>query len=403
MIRYFNPGHEAAVWADSPFYQAPASVLKLQEDLAFLPFWYAEPGDAVWISRPLSSEFENLCKKRTVHPVLPRDLENKIDFLKNRPVDLWGISKQSIHLFEKFSEQYQLSLGLPPWNNQYKEMSSRVFAASCLSSMVNEIPGISPDLVPVFFTDLSEIERCNSNSPHKLLVKSPYSSSGRGLLWLEKPDLSRSSKQIIQGILNRQKMVSVEKVVEKTLDFSMHFVSDEFVGYSLFYTSAKGAYEKTWLASQEKIESKLTGYVSRELLSGVKQYLSGFIRSAILPYYDGNVGVDMMIYQSGGNYCLHPCVEINLRKSMGYLSLRLYQNHLHPESEGFFSVVYDPKNEGVSKSCHCGLDPQSPATRRKFRIKSGMTMSILTHPQIDLCPVYPDTKYRALLELSNGG
>lgn len=359
MIHYFNPGHEAAVLTDSPFYQAPAAVKKMQEDLASLPYWYAAPGDFVWISQACN--------------------DPAFQFLHNQEVDFWGISRQAIHLFENYSKQYNLSLRLPEWNPRYKELSDREFAADCLSCLIKEITEIQKNIIPLFFSDLSEIENYNRLSPDKLLAKSPYSSSGRGLLWLEKSELSRSSRQIIQGVLNRQKKISLEKTLEKIIDFSMHFLSDEFIGYSIFQTNAKGAYEKTWLASQEKIITKLTTYVEPDLLERVKQFFLEFIREKIRPYYQGNIGIDMMIYQSEEKHCLHPCVEINLRKSMGYLSLQLFQNYLSSDAEAFFSVEYN----SIRKA-------ETIQTNNFSRIRHGI---------FDLCPVNPDTKYRAILEV----
>ena len=376
MIHYFNPGHEVAVLTDSPFYQPPATVVKMQEDLAFLPFWYADPGDFICVPKPLSAEFEPLCNASNIHVAMTCR-----QFLKDQKVDFWGLSKQAIHTFENYSKQYDLSLDLPEWKDEYRKLSSRELAADCLSSLAKEIPDISKDIIPSFFSDLSEIEEYNRLSPDKLLAKSPYSSSGRGLLWLEHPSLSRSSRQIIQGMLNKQKKVSLEKALEKVLDFSMHFSQDAFIGYSVFYTNPKGAYEKTWLASQEKMESRLTQYVSPELLVKVRRFLLRFIKERIAPYYQGNIGIDMMVFRSGGKYHLHPCVEINLRKSMGYLSLRLYQNYMHPTSEGYFSVVYNSD-----------MTSQAPTLSDDGKLKSGA---------MDLCPVNVDTKYRAVLYLTH--
>ena len=379
MICYFNPGHEAAVWSDSPYYQSPASVLKMQEDLAFLPFWYADPGDFIYVPEPLPAFYTQLGNQRNIYPLACSTANDKIELLKDQEVDFWGLSRQGLHFFEAFSKQYDLSLRLPKWKPEYRNLSSREFAAECLSAMAEEIPEIPAEIIPSFFSNLSDIEQFNRLSPDKLLAKSPYSSSGRGLLWLEQPDLSRSSRQIVQGVLNRQKKISLEKALEKFLDFSMHFSSDGFIGFSIFYTNAKGAYEKTWLASQEKIKSKLEEYINPDLLRKVKEFLSEFIKEKIRPYYTGNVGIDMMIYRSGENFYFHPCVEINLRKSMGYLSLRLHQNFLHQDSEAYFSVAY---NSDIKATLPVFLD--------NGKLEPGI---------IDLCPVDTATKYRAVLNV----
>ena len=381
MIRFFNPGHEAAVLLDSPFYHPPAVVVKMQEDLAFLPFWYADPGDCIFTPRPLPDQFVEMASRRDIHSFALPISATESGMLKNQEVDFWGISRQAIHLLEQYSEKYALNLKIEEWKEEYRTMSSREFSASCLLSLLKEVPEISRNILPVFYSNIAEIEAQNRVIPSKLLVKSPYSSSGRGLLWLEKPELSRSSRQILQGMLNRQGKVSIENVLDKVVDFSMHFSSEGFIGYSVFQTNSKGAYEKTWLASQEKIESKLSHYVDLNLLFKLKTFLLSWIAEKIRPYYQGAVGVDMMIYRAEGNYYLHPCVEINLRKSMGYLSLNLYQIYLHPDSEGFFSVEYCSEKP-IGNTCL--ID--------NLRMREGLT---------DLCPVFSDTNYRAILEINS--
>ena len=52
-IHFFNPGHENAVWVDTPHYTPPASVCKLMADLALLPAWYGNKNDYVIIKSRL--------------------------------------------------------------------------------------------------------------------------------------------------------------------------------------------------------------------------------------------------------------------------------------------------------------------------------------------------------------
>jgi hypothetical protein len=381
MIHYFNPGHETAVWTDSPYYQPPASVVKIQEDLAFLPFWYADSQDVIFLPRPLLYPFEKIVENRNIRPFVYSSPDIDISLLNDQKVEFWGLSRQAICFFTKYAEQSGSSFNLPEWNDAYRELCSREFAAECLSALLMDIPEIPNDILPLFCENLSEIEQLNTLSSCKLLIKSPYSSSGRGLLWLELRKLSRFSRQILQGMLNRQTKVSVERVLDKVLDFSMHFTSNEFSGYSIFRTNTRGAYEKTWLASQDKVELKLSSYIDLSLLAKVKTFLEKYIKEKIRPYYQGNIGIDMMIYRSGVNYFLHPCVEINLRKSMGFLSLRLFHNHLHPDMEGYFSVVYNSD-----------ANAEFPVFPGNGCFKSGVLY--------DLCPINPATKYRALLDLT---
>lgn len=380
MIYYFNPGHETAILNESAFYQPPKNVRKMQEDLAFLPAWYAKPNDFVLCNPICDKNFSDSLKNLnfSIKPISIHDLQiNQAQYI-NQKIDLWGTSPQAIHYFSELSNKYQLNFQIPAWNEFYKKLCSRVFSTQCLSFLMGRISEIDQKILPRFYSDLNEIEEINRNSSSKLLIKSPYSSSGRGLLWLEEKELSRSSKQIIQGMLKKQKEVSVERVLDKTIDFSMHFEGDQFLGYSLFQTNDKGGYEKTVLLSQQKILTKLAQFIRLDLIEKVKSELIVFIKKNIFPYYQDTIGVDMMIYQSGKQFLLHPCVEINLRKSMGYLSLCLFENFIHPESEGFFSVKYNAPVQKVLFSLE------------ENRIKEGL---------LYLCPVHEHTRFFAEISI----
>ena len=242
MIRFFNPGHEAAVLNASKYYQAPTIQVLMRNELAYLPAWYAQAEDSILIENPLPEiflseiqEFFNIAK-----PVIRSDLAT----LPNQTIDLWGISPQSIYFFEKLNQTHALDWKIPEWKEALRTLGSRWTAHSVLSELIKSVPEIKSDILPYQFSNLEALEEFLLQSKEQLLVKSPYSSSGRGLVWLPPEKIARSEKQIISGMLNKQGSVSVEKVLNKQLDFSLHFeISNdektEFIGYSVFQTNAK--------------------------------------------------------------------------------------------------------------------------------------------------------------------
>lgn len=384
MIHYFNPGHETAVLNQSKYYQPAANQVKMQEDLAYLPAWYAQPGDYVLTHN------EILPVSGNISDLFPEAL-NKEMFggLKKQKVDIWGLSPQAIYFAELFSEKHKLDLDIPTWTDSIYKLNSRVSAWNCLRELIQSTSSIESDILPNYYTSLEEIEKRLLLSDSCLLLKSPYSSSGRGLLWLPAGEIDRSSKQIITGLLRKQKQVSLEKVLDKQLDFSMHYETKDnqviFRGYSLFNTNSKGAYTDTILDSQDNIAAIINQYHLPENMDWIKEMHRKFIEESIAPYYTGNIGIDMMIYRSENDYKLHPCVEINLRKSMGYLSLCLYENHIQKESRGNFYIDY-LKEEGAIELRHQQLSQEYPLQVIDGKIKSGY---------LSLCPVRSDTKYQA--------
>ena len=98
-----------------------------------------------------------------------------------------------------------------------------------------------------------------------------------------------------------------------------------YEGLSLFHTK-NGAYTGNLLATEQAKQEVLGRYVSAELLDQVRDRI---IRELDLGKYTGPFGVDMMIVHStqermkNDRLLLHPCVEINLRRTMGHVALAL--------------------------------------------------------------------------------
>ena len=398
MIHYFNPGHETAVLNASKYYTPAVNQVKMQEDLSYLPAWYASPEDYVLTENGLTDEFCSFVKSNLppiAQAITHQDFIQKKEEFLGQSVNLWGISPQGIHVFEQYNHQFGLHFHIPKWKDEYYSLSGRYTAKECLSFLLENLPEIQQDILPCFYSDLSQITNIVLNSKDKLLIKAPYSSSGRGLIWVAPETLDNSSLQILKGMLKKQKSVSIEKALNKQLDFSMHFnLKDsenvEFIGYSVFQTNKKGAYEKSMLASQKYLEQQIMHYINEELLNKVKHCLILFLQQKYAPVYNGCVGVDMLIYKSEEKSHLHPCLEINMRHSMGYLSILLHKNYISEDSTGYFYIDYS-KNSDFIYQRHQELQEQYPICFYERRIKSGY---------FTLCPVKQNNKFHAYLIIS---
>ncbi|GHT43471.1 hypothetical protein AGMMS49965_17310 [Bacteroidia bacterium] len=349
MLHYFNPGHEEAVLNGSHHFQPPANHVRMQRELAFLPVWYASADDFVLVHEPLPADLEGGLATELATAIRMDELAANASRLAHQTVALWGISPQSCHFLKQLSDKHQLHWTIPEWKDEYRTLGSRQTAHTVLSRLIEAIPDIDCALLPQFISDFDTIEQIMLKTTHKMLIKAPYSSSGRGLVWLPPGKMAQSERQILKGMLRKQSCVSLERALDKQLDFSMHFETTPakttaFIGYSLFQTNAKGAYEHSLLLPQDTIKQRLTAMISNELLEKVKHHLLQIITQIYAPHYQGNIGVDMLIYAAGNRLHLHPCVEINMRKSMGYLALRLFEGFLPPNFQGEFHVGYDKEN-----------------------------------------------------------
>lgn len=392
-LYYFNPGHEGAILNGSPYYMAPANVATMQQELAYLVAWYANSNDTVLTQEILPLSFTEIFSQNIVLPtaVTPSELAEVKEQLS---IHLWGISPQAIHYFEYLNNKHSLNLTLPIWNHLLKDWSSREFAKNCLRKLLVEIPTLSKDLEPQFYSDLNIIEKKVSDSDFQLLAKAPYSSSGRGLLWLPKGGLTQTERQILHGIIKKQGHVSLEKALDKKLDFAMEFNlvendSIEFIGFSLFETNSKGGYLGNHITSQKNILDKITQHINVNILDNVKYHLMKILNEVFPENYIGCIGVDMLIYEEEGENKLHPCVEINIRDNMGLLAIKLHEKHIHMDSYGYFRINFSSR-VGEIYNQHKTMQEQYPLSFNNNKIYSGY---------FPLCPVSESSKCHAYVIL----
>jgi hypothetical protein len=368
----------------------------MQQDLAYLPAWSAEAKDYVFLEEELPDSFKNYISDN-LNPIAQGITVAELG-TKQIPclVKPWGISPQVIHYFDTTNNQYRLNLEIARWNSALEHLSSRKNAQICLSELCSSIPQISPSIIPCFYENLSDIEQLVEAKDYQLLAKAPYSSSGRGLLWLPIGELTRTERQILHGMLKKQTCVSVEKALDKQLDFAMEFlISDQstssFEGYSLFDTNKKGAYLGNYIGSQSSIESKISSYIDIRLLDMVKDKLKQILQSQFSSIYSGFIGVDMLIYKEGDAYKLNPCVEINVRNNMGLTAIAISKHYIAPDKEGRFYIDFSA-TEGELKQLDKQMKEEYPATFYDGKMQSGY---------LSLCPVTTNSRYRAYIIIKN--
>ena len=169
-----------------------------------------------------------------------------------------------------------------------------------------------------------------------VVVKAPWSSSGRGIRYVN-GKMNEVTENWVRRILEKQGGVMVEPYYNKVKDFGMEFFAEKdgsirFEGLSLFITQ-NGAYTGSLLASYDEKLEILSRYIPVALLekvieravTGGPRYFEG--------HYSGPFGVDMMIVarEDGNGFLLHPCVEVNMRRTMGHVALALTPPPMAPK------------------------------------------------------------------------
>lgn len=395
-LHCFNPGHETAVLVGSKYYVPPANVQRMGRELALLPAWYGNPADFVLTEEITSPRFLSLLPKE-FRPfatlVSPKELREKGESIPELEAAPWGLSPQSIHLFEKLKTQNQLNLSIPTWKEEYFHLTGRQTAARCLEKIQALLPELQIPVIPKFCRKIQEVEKYLILQNAPFVLKTPYSSSGRGLLWLSERKLGSKDRAWIEGALKKQGSVSIECALNKYQDFAMEFYSDgqghvRYEGLSVFGAERKGAYSGNVLGTQEYLNSFFIEQFGEEVFQKIQEIVRETIQSVYGTTYTGFLGVDMLVYRKADNsLAIHPCIEINMRYTMGMVALRLSQKYLSPLSRGDFHIAYESKG-GEAYERHSFMKKAYPLTLQDGKIKEGY---------LSLCPVTKETQYRAYL------
>lgn len=381
-LYYFNPDTEMAIANGSPFYTPPANIVRMADELAYLPAYFSEQGDGIWMKQRPSPDFvESRLKIFNLSPRIFTEQETIPSDLKPEP---WGWSPRMASLLQA-----------DRWKPEDKERYSRKIARNCLIALQRALPFVEASIFPTVCSSLEEIK--DSLQDRKVyLVKAPWSSSGKGLLKIQGGEINVKSGEWIRGILDRQGYIMLEEFLDKECDFAMEFYAEKgkirFLGLSLFYSGKNGEYKGNYIGEQEKIEQKLISYLGETSFVILKQQLESVLEIHIGSVYEGYFGVDMMIYKNrAGAHQIHPCVEINLRYTMGILALFLSQRYVLKNTEGLFTLTYLPADKAVWQR-QLQFSRDYPLCLEFGKLKSGY---------IALTPVKTDTKFIADLQLTS--
>ncbi len=170
-----------------------------------------------------------------------------------------------------------------------------------------------------------ELQRCSLDNLSGFVIKSPWSSSGRGVRLVTSENDVNWGKNIIQ----QQGGILVEPYYNKVKDFAMEFSwnnhKTSYLGLSLFRNQAT-TYMDNIICSEEYKIKLLSRYIEEDILEQIKHHIITWCDENFQALnIDTPFGVDMMIVEHDKTLMVHPCVELNLRRTMGYIALLLYE------------------------------------------------------------------------------
>jgi hypothetical protein len=175
------------------------------------------------------------------------------------------------------------------------------------------------------------------------------------------------------------------------MEFKCEGGKTQFVGYSIFNNDTHSSFSGGLIGSSDFLHTRLVSILGNEsLLCDVQAAAVNIIDNLIAPQYNGYLGLDMMIYRDeNGELCLNPCIELNLRTTMGVVSSIIGNKLLAHDVNGTFHV--DFHKEEITVDYRKDLQTKYPLQLTSDgKIKSGVQF---------LTPLYSGSQYTAYIKV----
>lgn len=348
----YNPENDIALAANPVgSFTAPRQAALLARFGAPLMWWMGDKGDYVLLPPPASeADYDRLsrwCRMVTARYGEGPAFVYNCNGLQVSQLSPWGWSRATVHTFEQVGVSNDLLKEIPV--DRLRDMSHRRTSMLVNSSLSDILKGAWENMICVegaceafSVSDVSAI--VSRFGCGEVYVKAPWSSSGRGVV----SSRSLSAEKLLtrcEGVIRRQGSVLIERAHKKVLDFAMLFEADaagtvRFYGMSGFFNGRDVAYSGNIVASDNDILGEICRYLPMELIADVRGALEIVLTRILGGTYIGYFGVDMMVVADpsvSGAFALVPCVELNLRMTMGVVAHRLF--HRLASGTGIMKVI----------------------------------------------------------------
>ena len=317
----YNPEHDLALAYGGEGFTPPAAGRGMRMGLGFLPAFWACDGDFILVDDVTE---------------MVKEAERFRDFLPQVTFISWGqlqsLAESHEAIFFKpwgwdMALRHQLLRAGIPSNclpktedvERVRMLSHRRTTIPLLSRLVDTLPGLVGQRYEA--KALEEMRQWMSQMG-AIVFKSPWSGSGRGVRFVEEA-LDANLEGFLRNVLAHQGSVIVEPRYHRRMDFAMEFMAEgevvRYEGLSLF-TTRNGAYAGNVLATEEEkweiLKKEIPPEVVRTLIPALEVGLAEAFAG-----YQGPMGVDMMVVEEDGCRKLHPCVEVNVRQTMGWAAI----------------------------------------------------------------------------------
>lgn len=351
-VHIFNPQTDFALACDRRYYTPPKRVETIIREFCLTPRFFASPGDSLLIPDGIGLEDINdepakeFLKKKNIN-LLPYSCLKEISCEVGR-VNPWGWNR-ALRRFLIESEIEERLIPSEESINDIRRLSHR--RTSILFQ--KELKRLNSEFQFAEAEELKTVKEVEEFIEHdgEVFLKEPWSSSGRGVV----TNRELNHKLIMEwawGSIRRQESVIAEKAWRKKADFATEWYYEGgeayFLGFSFFRTLSDGRFRGNMIDDQEKILNKIL-----EAAPGFTSQLLGYQKSSLESVfkfdYTGPLGIDMLSDKEGN---INPCVEINVRWTMGHVAIA--ENRFRKEN---INEVSDYRVNNLKRKNFYGIYP----------------------------------------------
>jgi hypothetical protein len=274
--------------------------------LQFLPLLYAREDDIVAVTALPTEEWMQLGKR-------PRLCLLK-DPSPSEKVEDWGASLA----IQAWASTHHLSYSMPPIEC-VRTVNSKAFSFA----LGNPLPGSA------LLYNQEDVEQWLAKTKDPKVLKTCFGVSGKGHLVIDHryPVSSEKIDRFLMPEWQAKRPVLAEPWVKRHLDFSTQWLiapdsTISCVGATLCKNDAQGRHLGNVVGNETQLFGSFFHFLETH-----KQKAELALKTMAEQGYFGHVGFDAMVYEYENTIHLQPVVEINARKTMGWVALDVQKRH----------------------------------------------------------------------------
>lgn len=333
----FNPENDMALGCGRDSYNAPAWTVLFRHDLELLPAYFATPGSMILTTDAASAQSWIDAQGLYAEAIETTHLRG----LKDINIEPWGWSMPLCKELMRAGIHHS-ALPSPEAMKMVRNLAHRRISIAVHEAIKREL-GQEFSPIPVELSDTDAVTQWALQHPG-CYIKTPWSGSGRGVYRAIDAGTMQFERWC-RGAINKQGSVLCEIALDKVLDFALEFRCNSgqcvFVGYSVFTSDSQNQYGGGIVDSTQALHDIIAAQYPA--ISEMTDAMTHVVQQLIAPHYDGYLGVDMLLYHTAdGVIDIDPCVEVNLRCTMGLVTSVMGERH---GMRGTFSIV--PANQAT--------------------------------------------------------